>query len=62
MEYPKPIMSISELSEMGYSKYYLKCAAHSKHSSKFVIRNKRSGKIFIKTEEFEKLQNRGCFH
>lgn len=60
MEYPKPIMTISELQEMGYPREYLLRACHSKHAGKLCIRTSRRGKFLIKTEVFEYLQNRGC--
>lgn len=59
MEYPKPLMSITELRKMGYGKDYLMRVVHSKHSSRVAVRT--TGKWLIKTDEFEKLQNRGCF-
>lgn len=60
MDYPKAVMSIKELQEMGYPRDYLLRACHSKHASKLCIKTSRRGKFFIKTAEFEKLQNRGC--
>lgn len=60
MDYPKPIMSISELKQLGYPEDYLRRAVHSKHGPKFAILTARNGKWLIKTAEFEKLQNRGC--
>ena len=60
MDYPKPIMSLKEMQEMGYPEDYLRRAVHSKHASKFAIQTKKNGKWLIKTGEFEKLQNRGC--
>lgn len=60
MKYPKPIMTIAELKKMGYTEDYLRRAVHSRHASKFAVQTCRRGKWLIKTEEFEKLQNRGC--
>ena len=60
MDYPKEIMSISEMKAMGYPKDYLYRAVHSKHAPKFAIQTSRRGKWLIKTSEFEKIQNRGC--
>ena len=61
MEYPKPLMSISELKEMGYSEFYLRRVVHSKYGSRVSVLTKKNGKYLIKTAEFDKLQNRGCF-
>lgn len=61
MEYPKAIMSIAELKAMGYSETYLRRVVHSRYASRVAVQTKKNGKFMIKTEEFEKLQNRGCF-
>ncbi|SHI44578.1 hypothetical protein [Parasporobacterium paucivorans] len=59
MNYPKPLMSISELTELGFSRDYLKRIVHHKQAVKFANRTSRGGKFIIDTEEFEKLRKRG---
>ena len=61
MKYPKPMMSITELKKMGYPEDYLRRVVHGKYGSRVAVQNKKNGKYLIKTDEFEKLQNRGCF-
>ena len=57
MKYPKPIMTIKELKELGYSEYLLKQAAHHSLAYKYIIRNNDKGKIRFDTAAFEKVRN-----
>lgn len=61
MQYPKPIMSITELNkEMGFSKDFLYRAVHHRLAHKFAVKNgKNNSKYQIDTEEFEKIRKRG---
>lgn len=60
MEYPKPLMSLSEMQVLGFSKNYLYQVLHSKYSAKFSMRaGTRNSKFMIDTAEFEKLRKRG---
>lgn len=45
MKYPKPMMSITELTALGFSRDYLQKAVHCKHADEFVYRTGRGGKI-----------------
>lgn len=54
MKYPKAVMSITELAEMGFSRKELTKAAHHHLSSKYIVKTIGGGKYFFKTEEFEK--------
>lgn len=54
MQYPKPIMSITELTKLGFSRDYLDRAVHSKHANYFAQRTSRRGKFLIDTEKFQK--------
>lgn len=55
MNYPKPLMSITELETMGFSKRALIQYAHIANQN-FTMRNNvgKKGKILFDTEEFEK--------
>ena len=55
MNYPKPIMSISELATLGFSARELNEYAHIANQN-FTMRNNagKKGKILFDTEEFEK--------
>lgn len=55
MQYPKPIMSITELTEMGFSRDYLYNMVR-RNGQKFCTRksNKRRSHFMIDTELFEK--------
>lgn len=52
MKYPKLIMSITELTELGFSRDYLKRCTHIKGFPG--TRTSKKGKWMIDTEEFEK--------
>lgn len=54
MKFPKAIMSITELTELGFSRDYLGKAVHSKHAGEFAHRTSRKGKFLIDTEKFAK--------
>lgn len=60
MRYPKPIMSISEMAEMGFSRTALYEFAHHQLAERYVIKTPKGGKIFFDTAEFEKLRSRLC--
>ena len=54
MEYPKPVMSIPELAEMGFPRDLLYQAAHAKGSGSF--KNGTGGKTstwFFRTTDFD---------
>lgn len=61
MEYPKQIMSISEMKKMGHSVDFLRRAVHSRHAGQFAFQTSRRGKWLIDTQEFEKLRKKGAF-
>lgn len=52
MNYPKPIMSITELTKLGFSRDYLKRCIHIKGFPG--TRTSPNGKWIVDTEEFEK--------
>ncbi len=52
MEYPKPIMSISELTKLGFSDAYLREAVRAK-DQRFATRTSPRGKYMIDTAKFE---------
>lgn len=55
MVFPKPIMSISELAQMGFSKTQLRELAKSRgQKCCFTRSNKPGSKIFIDTQKLEK--------
>ena len=51
MNYPKPLMSITELVNMGYSRWDLKCYANAKGAP--VMRTVGGGKVFFQTDKLE---------
>ena len=52
MKYDKPIMSVRELTQMGYPKSFLYQMAHSRFRDKVLL--KRKGKFFFFVEELER--------
>ena len=58
MNYPKPIMSISELVELGYSREMLYRAAHALGSKRYILRTPGNGKILFDTEKFDRVKDR----
>lgn len=55
MEFPKPIMTISELAEMGFNKTKLRELARSRgQKCCFTMSNKKGSKIYIDTQKLEK--------
>lgn len=56
MEYPKPIMKITELNEMGFPKEFLMVAYRTKGQdfAQKVNPLKRNSPIIFETEKFEK--------
>ena len=61
MTYPKPLMSITEMTKLGYSRDYLNRIAHHKLAYKYVRRtsNKKKAKIKFDVEVLEKLIKSG---
>lgn len=62
MQYPKPIMSITEMvNQMHFSRDYMYRMLHHKYADKYVQRTGKgkNSKALIDTEEFEKLRKRG---
>jgi hypothetical protein len=59
--YPKPIMKLSELIEMGFSEEYLMRIFNS-HNQRVAWKasNKPNSKILFDTEELEKLRRKHC--
>lgn len=55
MQYPKKIMSISELIEMGFSRYDLYAYYHRRGQS-YARKSPGNGKIMFDTEKFEKFR------
>lgn len=55
MQYPKPIMTIQELKELGFTDGYLRQMAH-RRGQKYATRQSQSKKstILFDTEKFEK--------
>ena len=53
MEYPKPIMSITDLEELGFSRIELKNAVHAKGQD-FAVKTAGQGKWKIDTHKFER--------
>lgn len=53
MDYPKPLMSIKELADMGFSKTYLYEMAHQR-GQKFATTTTGGGKFIFDTAKFEK--------
>lgn len=54
MKYPKALMSITELVELGYSRTDLIRAAHHKLRDKYIIPTAGGGKFRFDTEAWEK--------
>lgn len=54
MKYPKGLMSISELTKLGFSKTDLYQAAHHYLSYKYIQVTKGGGKLLFDTEQWEK--------
>lgn len=64
MQYPKPVMSKSELhTQMGFSLDYLTRIVHHPLAHKFCWKknkNVKNSKYFFDTEQFEKLREKGA--
>lgn len=56
MIYPKPVMTITELAGLGFSKTQLYEAAHHRLSGRYVIKSPGGRKIRFDTAEFEKIR------
>ena len=57
MEYPKKLMSVTELSKMGFSKTFLWQLAHAKHAP--IIRgNAINSKIYFITDDLDEFIER----
>ena len=52
VQYPKPIMSITELTELGFCRDYLKAACHAEGQN-FATKTVGGGKFQIDTKKFE---------
>lgn len=62
MNYPAPVMSITELEkQMHFSREYLKRMTHHRLADRFCqkIGKGRNSKFLFDTEEFEKLRKKG---
>ena len=53
MHYPKPIMKITQLNELGFSRDFLNRAVHHKGQG-FAHKTSEKGDWLIDTDEFEK--------
>lgn len=53
MTYPKPIMSLAELRQMGFSREYLLQMCH-RRGQKYATQLCKNGKFIIDTEKFER--------
>lgn len=51
MNYPKPFMSITELSTLGLSKSYLKQLSRAKNAP--ITKTPGGGKIYFRTDELD---------
>lgn len=58
MNYPKPIMSITELTKLGFPRDLLYKASHAQGSEKYIIRTPGGGKILFDTERWEKVRRK----
>ena len=59
--YPKPIMKMSELKEMGFSEDYLLRVFRTRNQKvAWKASNKINSPILFDTEELEKLRRRHC--
>lgn len=59
--YPKAIMKLSELIEMGFAEEYLMRVYHMRNQKvAWKASNKPNSKILFDTEELEKLRRRHC--
>ncbi len=56
MNYQKPLMSITELVAMGYSRWDLQCYANAKGAP--VIRTIGGGKVLFQTDKIEEFIHR----
>ena len=53
MNFPKPVMTIAELRQMGFGKSQLLDMCHDPKQT-FAVRSRDGGKWYIDTEEFSK--------
>ena len=58
MNYPKPLMSISELNKMGFPRDYLYKSAHCEGCERYVTRTPGKGKILFDVEKWEKIRGK----
>lgn len=54
MNYPKALMSVSELTKLGFSKADLYRAIHHRMAYKYIQATKGNGKFLFDTEQWEK--------
>ena len=52
MKYPKPIMTINELVELGYGRSYLNDLCHDPEQ-RFATRSRNGGRWYIDTEKLD---------
>lgn len=58
MQYPKQLMSITELTKLGFPRDLLYKSAHAQGAEKYIIRTPGGGKILFDTEKFEKVRRK----
>lgn len=56
MKYPKAIMSITELTKLGYSRTELLRAAHHHLAPRYIMTTSKKGKFLFDTAEWEKVR------
>lgn len=57
MNYPKPIMSLSELATLGFSRPMLYQMAHSRYCD-CAFKGPKGGKWYFDTEKFDRQKNK----
>jgi len=59
MTYPKAVMNLTELSQMGFPKSFLMKAVHCEYANHYVFRSGKgkTSQYYIKTEIFDKYVN-----
>lgn len=60
MEYPKKLMSVSEMTKLGFSRAMLYELAHHQLAYRYIVSTRGGGKFLFDTDEFEKLRGRVC--
>lgn len=54
MKYPKPVMSLTEMAKLGFSRTQLNQAAHHPLADKYMMTTANGGKFLFDTEKFER--------